>query len=138
MGRTEADRDTSGIDYSAAAGLGDTGGTCAIVSFAENSKLNLNNPLHLAGDPGRLNVAMQVFAMTLMDVVPSDLAVLACVVFGLIGPPVVWAAVLLATRSQRKPGLRELRRPAAIGIGIVFATEVGFYVPLGFFAIALQ
>ena len=89
---------------------------------------------------GALSTAVmwQVFAMTLMDVVPSDLAVLACVVFGLIGPPVVWAAVLLATRSQRKPGLRELRRPAAIGIGIVFATEVGFYVPLGFFAIALQ
>lgn len=60
----QANRETSGIDYSAAAGLGDAGGTCEIVAFAENSKLNLNNPLHLAGDPGRLNVAMQVFAMT--------------------------------------------------------------------------
>lgn len=60
----QANRDASGIDFSAAAGLGDTGGTCQIVAFAENSKLNLNNPLHLAGDQGRLNVAMQVFAMT--------------------------------------------------------------------------
>jgi len=60
----QANRDQSGIDFSAAAGLGDTGGTCQIVAFAENSKLNLNNPLHLAGDQGRLNVAMQVFAMT--------------------------------------------------------------------------
>jgi len=60
----QANRDQSGIDFSAAAGLGDTGGSCQIVAFAENSKLNLNNPLHLAGDQGRLNVAMQVFAMT--------------------------------------------------------------------------
>jgi len=60
----QANRDQSGIDFSAAAGLGDTGGTCQIVAFAENSKLNLNNPLHIAGDQGRLNVAMQVFAMT--------------------------------------------------------------------------
>lgn len=80
----------------------------------------------------------QVFAMTLMEVVPGHLAVLACVVFGLIGPPIVWVAVLLTTRSRRKPALREIRRPAAIGIGIVFATEVGFYVPIGFFAIAFQ
>jgi len=80
----------------------------------------------------------QIYAMTLIEVIPGDRAVLACVVFGLIGPPIVWAAVLLATRSQRKPGLRELRRPAAIGIGIVLATEIGFYVPLGFFAIAFH
>ncbi|MBX3270705.1 MAG: general secretion pathway protein GspK [Sandaracinaceae bacterium] len=60
----QAERANSGIDFSAAAGLGDAGGTCDIVAFAENSKLNLNSPLHMPGDPGRLNVAMQVFAMT--------------------------------------------------------------------------
>lgn len=60
----QANRDATGVDYSAAGGLGETGGTCDIVAFAENSKLNLNNPLHMAGDPGRLNVGMQVFAMT--------------------------------------------------------------------------
>jgi general secretion pathway protein K len=60
----QASMDTTGIDFSAANGLGGTGGTCEIVSFAENSKLNLNNPLHLGGDPGRLNVGLQVFAMT--------------------------------------------------------------------------
>jgi len=60
----QGDREASGIDFSAASGLGDTGATCEILAFAENSKLNLNTPLHLAGDPGRLNVGMQVFAMT--------------------------------------------------------------------------
>ncbi|MGE0791430.1 MAG: general secretion pathway protein GspK [Sandaracinaceae bacterium] len=60
----QANRELSGVDYSAANGLGETGGTCAITAFAENSKLNLNNPLHMAGDIGRLNVAQQVFAMT--------------------------------------------------------------------------
>lgn len=60
----QANRESTGVDFSAAAGLGDMGGTCEIVAFAENSKLNLNNPLHLAGDQGRLNVGMQVFAMT--------------------------------------------------------------------------
>jgi hypothetical protein len=89
---------------------------------------------------GALSTAVmwRIFAATLMEFVPGDLAVLACVVFGLIGPLAVWAAVLLATRNQRAPGLRAIRQPAAIGIGIVFATEIGFYVPLGFFAIAFQ
>ena len=89
---------------------------------------------------GALSTAVmwQVFAATLMDVVPGQLAVLACIAFGLVGPLFVWVVVLLATRSQRSPGLRALRRPAAIGIGLVFATELGFYVPLGFFAIAFH
>jgi general secretion pathway protein K len=60
----QANMGTTGMDFSAATGMGETGGTCEIVAFAENSKLNLNNPLHMGGDPGRLNVAMQVFAMT--------------------------------------------------------------------------
>lgn len=60
----QANRAVTGVDFSAASGLGDTGGTCELIAFAENSKLNLNNPLHMAGDPGRLNVGMQVFAMT--------------------------------------------------------------------------
>lgn len=54
----------TGIDFSAAEGLGNTGGRCEIVAFSENSKLNLNEPLHMEGDQARLNVAMLVFAMT--------------------------------------------------------------------------
>jgi len=37
----QANRDQSGIDFSAAAGLGDTGGTCQIVAFAENRRAEL-------------------------------------------------------------------------------------------------
>ncbi len=70
----QANHDLTGVDFSASTGLGpvviDEGDenqampTCELVAFAENSKLNLSNPLHMAGDPGRLNVAQQVFAMT--------------------------------------------------------------------------
>jgi general secretion pathway protein K len=55
--------DDTGIDFTAAEGLGSMGGTCQLVSFAENSKLNLNEPLHLEGSASALNVAMQVYAM---------------------------------------------------------------------------
>lgn len=57
-------REVTGVDFSAAEGIGNTGGRCELVSFAENSKLNLNEPLHMDGDPARLNVAQLVFAMT--------------------------------------------------------------------------
>ena len=54
----------TGVDFSAATGLGENPASCEIIAFAENSKLNVNNPLHMGGDRGRLNVAQQVFAMT--------------------------------------------------------------------------
>ena len=94
----------------------------------------------LFGVLGALSTAVmwQAFSIMLMDLIPGQFAVLACVITGLAGPPVVWMLVLLATRTERVPGLRQLRRPAAIGIGLVFATELGFYVPLGFFAIAFH
>ena len=53
----------SGIDLAAAEGLGSTGGTCEIVSLAENSKINVNDPLNLDGDTARSSVAMQLFAL---------------------------------------------------------------------------
>jgi len=104
------------------------------------NELKLFGLVPLFAIAGALSTAAmwRIFAVTLMEAVPGDLTVLACVVFGLIGPLLVWATILLATRSRRKPGLRELRQPAAIGIGRVFATEVGFYIPLGFFAIAFH
>ncbi len=55
--------ETTGIDFGAAEGIGNTGGRCELLAFAENSKLNLSNPLHMDGDQARLNVAMQVYAM---------------------------------------------------------------------------
>lgn len=62
--RAQAMRDSTGIDFSGADGLGGVGGRCEIVSFSENSKLNLNTGLHLQGDQAKANVALQVFAMT--------------------------------------------------------------------------
>ena len=53
----------TGIDFSQAEGLGDTGGTCEVVGFSENSRINVNDPLNFDGDRARLNVTMQVYAM---------------------------------------------------------------------------
>ena len=44
-------------------GLDATPGSCAIVAFAENSKININDPLNLDGDQARRSISMQVFAM---------------------------------------------------------------------------
>lgn len=65
----QENRDLTGVDLSAATGMGPVEEgeqlpTCELVAFAENSKLNLNNPLHLQGQRGQLNVAQQVYAMT--------------------------------------------------------------------------
>ena len=70
--RAQGMRDSTGIDFSAAEGLGNTGGRCEIVSFSENSKLNLNTGLHMQGDQARANVAMQVFEMTGGNQQPSQ------------------------------------------------------------------
>ncbi|HJL06066.1 MAG TPA: type II secretion system protein GspK [Polyangiaceae bacterium LLY-WYZ-15_(1-7)] len=53
----------TGFDFSSAQGLGDTGASCQIVSFAENSKINVNAPLNFSGDRARRSIAMQLFAM---------------------------------------------------------------------------
>lgn len=54
---------STGLDLGAADGLGDTGATCSIVSVAENSKINVNDPLNFDGDRARTVVAMQMFAL---------------------------------------------------------------------------
>ncbi len=56
-------RMNTGIDFRAADGLGDTDATCTIVSFAENSKINVNAPLNFTGDRARRSISMQLFAM---------------------------------------------------------------------------
>jgi hypothetical protein len=82
--------------------------------------------------------AWHIFAVTLLDLVPAQLAVLSCLVAGLAGPLVVWMAVLIVTRHQRTLFASALRRAASVGLGLVLAAEVGFYIPLGFFAIAFH
>jgi len=82
--------------------------------------------------------AWHVFAITLLDLVPAQLAVLSCLVAGLAGPLVVWAAVLIVTRRQQSLFASALRRAASVGLGLVLAAELGFYIPIGFFAIAFH
>jgi hypothetical protein len=82
--------------------------------------------------------AWHVFALTLMELVPTRLAVLSCLVTGLGGPVVVWVGVLAGTRRLRPPVESVVRRSASVGLGLVLAAELGFYIPLGFFAIAFH
>ena len=53
----------TGINFGAVDGLGETNATCEIVAFAENAKINVNAPLHFAGDQARRSIAMQLFSM---------------------------------------------------------------------------
>lgn len=52
-----------GVDVSTAEGLGKTPATCEIQALAENSKINVNDPLNLDGERARRSIAMQLFAM---------------------------------------------------------------------------
>lgn len=54
---------SAGIDLGAATGMGDLPGRCEIQALAENSMINVNDPLLRDGDQARRSVAMQVFAM---------------------------------------------------------------------------
>lgn len=51
------------IDMQSTQGLDATPGRCEIVALAENSKINVNDPLSLDGVQARRSVAMQMFAM---------------------------------------------------------------------------
>ncbi|GAB4198261.1 MAG: hypothetical protein OHK0013_07180 [Sandaracinaceae bacterium] len=53
----------TGMDFSGAEGIGETNATCQVVAFAENSRINLNDPLFFDGDRARVSVAMQFFAL---------------------------------------------------------------------------
>lgn len=54
----------SGLDLSAAEGLSDPQGTCDIIAFAENSRINVSKPLSYSGSEAQNIVAYQVFAQT--------------------------------------------------------------------------
>ena len=79
-----------------------------------------------------------VFAITLVHLVPEPIAVLSCLAAGLLGPVSVWALVCISTRRQKTLFASGLRRAASVGLGLVLAAEIGFYIPLGFFAIAFH
>jgi hypothetical protein len=82
--------------------------------------------------------AWHLFAITLLDLVPPQFAVLSCLVAGLAGPLFVWMVVLMMTRRRQGLFASALRRAASVGLGLVLAAELGFYIPLGFFAIAFH
>ena len=67
--------------------------------------------------------AWQLFAATLLGLVPPQLAVLACLVAGLGGPILVWAAVWIVTRRRHAPRVSVLRRSASVGLGLVLAVD---------------
>lgn len=75
----------------------------------------------------------RLFALTLMDLAPPSHAVLGCAVSGLFGPLLVGAIVWIAGR-----GANHVRWPAGVGLGLVLATELAFYVPLGFMVVAFS
>jgi general secretion pathway protein K len=52
-----------GIDLTSAEGLSDNPATCEILAFAENSKINLNDPLMRDGNQARAETALQLFAL---------------------------------------------------------------------------
>lgn len=75
----------------------------------------------------------RLYDLTLMQNTPPAYSVLACVVVGLLGPLAVGALVWLVTQEARR-----YRWPAVVGLGIVLAAEVAFYVPIGFIAVAFH
>ena len=83
-------------------------------------------------------VAWQVFAVTLLDAVPAQLAVLSCMIAGLGGPAAIWLIVWIGTQRRQNGSAAAVRQSASVGLGLVLATELGFYIPLGFFAIAFH
>lgn len=54
---------SAGLNFGLAEGLGATGGTCEIISFGENSRININDPLNFDGDRAREIVALQTFGL---------------------------------------------------------------------------
>jgi len=54
---------SGGFNFGIAEGLGDTGATCEIVSFGENSRININDPLSFEGNRQQVIVAMQTFGL---------------------------------------------------------------------------
>lgn len=52
-----------GLNFGIAEGLGDTEGSCEIISFGENSRININDPLSFEGNRQQVIVAMQTFGL---------------------------------------------------------------------------
>ena len=73
------------------------------------------------------------FDQTLTHYVPPAYATLACVMCGLMGPAAVAGWIWFVTHRDHV-----VRWPAGVGLGLVFAAELAFYLPLGFMAVAFH
>jgi general secretion pathway protein K len=63
----EDQRDTLmqlGIDFGDTVGFDDLPGECHVLAVSENGKINVNDPLFLAGEQARNSVAAQLFSLT--------------------------------------------------------------------------
>jgi len=102
----------------------------------DDLKLYIMVPLFAAAGGMATALVWLVFSVTFLPSVADRYAVLACVLVGLLGPVLVWSLVwgwsLRVTRNRRAAILR----PASIGLGLASATELAFYVPIGFLTVA--
>jgi hypothetical protein len=118
--------------------------TLGVTGWKKPREANMNDELRflgmapLFGVAGALAtaVAWHVFAVTVLDMVPAQFAVLSCLVAGLGGPAAVWLAVWMMARRRRTPRACAMTHAASLGLGLVLAAEIGFYIPLGIFAVA--
>jgi general secretion pathway protein K len=106
----------SAIDFRNAEGLDGAPGTCEIVSFSENSRININNALFLQGNAARLSTAEQLFALMGGNQSPSPYDPLFSQPDddGLISSRQVIASAIIdwwdydTTRTDYDPGAREV------------------------------
>lgn len=76
------------------------------------------------------------FSLTILPAVADRYTVLACVLVGLLGPVLVWFLVWGWSRRVARNRRAGILRPASIGLGLATATELAFYVPIGFLTVA--
>ena len=99
----------------------------------EDLKLYILAPLFAVAGAVATALLWKIAAATILPSIPDRYAVLACVLVGLLGPLVVW---LLVWGGCRRSDRTAFLRPAAVGLGLAAATELAFYVPIGFLTVA--
>lgn len=78
------------------------------------------------------------FAEALSRWVPREFLELSVFSVGLLGPLTVWMVVILGTRLRSGSRMELVRVTAGAGLAVVAATQLAFYVPLGFMCLAFH
>ena len=102
----------------------------------DDLKLYTLVPVFAAAGGVATGLVWLAFSLTFLPLIADRYAVLACVVVGLLGPFLVWVLVWCWSRGIGHDGGTGILRPAAIGLGLASATELAFYVPIGFLTVA--